>query len=170
MSYELKVIAFTANETKKITSASSKVTMGASAMFYSASAGALTIDEVFTNSDLEWLVIQRGAYVEMKFTADSGGSNGQGIRIPQGLSKVEITEVFGTVKRLTTLNQNQADTKTDAYSDGSATSVSTDEEVDAGDYVVCNSSGHFKVKFTAHDYPSEPFVAIAFGLLADSTR
>lgn len=170
MAYVLQVKTFTASVTKKITSANTEVTMGASAMYYSSSASTLTTDETFTATDLMWLVIRRGAYVEMKFGADPAVANGQGIRIPQGLSEVKITTVSGTVKRLSTLDQNQADTKTAAYSDGSSTSVVANEDVEAGDLVVCDQNGYFYVKFTAYDNPEQPYIAVPIGLLADATR
>lgn len=171
MAYSLKVIGFSKSP-KKIASSDSPITSGASAMYFSSRSSDLVTNETFTNSDLNWAVIVNQGYAEFEFTADSSGSDGQGLMIPTGFKEVKVTSVTGTVKRLPYLDVNYGHTKATAYSDGNAISVTVNDTLSPGDYLVCSKSSKFQVKFTAEDatFNVRPFFPLPIGLLVDSAR
>jgi len=167
MAYQIQIKDFTSSSAKRITSANVKFTMGADAMWFSSNAVALVDEEVLSNSDLYWIVLEASAYVEIKFTADA---QGQGFRIPSGLSSVQIMSVTGTVKRLKLKDGNYGITKATAYTDTSATTVAALDYLDMGDYLVFSSTGYAQIKLSAPDDQTLPFVAIPLGLLSNADR
>ncbi|TKJ42401.1 hypothetical protein CEE37_01590 [candidate division LCP-89 bacterium B3_LCP] len=169
MAYTVKVKDFD-DSPKKITSTNVRLVMGASAMYFDSNSSTLDDEESFTNSDLNWVVITNDSYVEFEFEADNSGSDGQGLHIPVGYSEVKVTSVTGTVKKLAVKNANFGHTKATAYSDGSSTSVSANDIVNGGDFVVCSKSSKFQIKFTTEKSELRPFTALPIGLLFDSDR
>lgn len=74
---------------KKITAANTYRTMGASACWYSSNASEIiSTPHTLSNANKDILIMERDTYIDLKFTADSSGSNGQGIYVPSGFEEV----------------------------------------------------------------------------------
>jgi hypothetical protein len=122
---------------KEISGAKFYRTMDPSGAWYSADSSTVSVNDVLSNQNRDVLIAERGGSVTVKFTPDSGGSNGQGYSVPGNFQQVKVTAVTGTVYILraeyVTLNTK----KTDAYGNANKVAVKVDDILYLGDMIVC---------------------------------
>jgi hypothetical protein len=145
---------------KKIAAKDLNRTMGADAAWFSSNASVVAVNDFLSFANEDYVLIQAGQYVDLKFAADTGGSNGQGTSVPSGLDKVTVQSVSGTCKGLRAADATQSTLKTDAYSSGSAFTLNVNDSLNTSDMAVCNTSGNFTLRFVAVA-KSVPYQALA---------
>jgi len=135
---------------KKIAAQDVIRTMGADGAWFSSKAVTVSVNDYLTIADEDYLIVEAGESVDLKFEADSSGSDGQGTSIPNGLSEVNVQSVNGTCKGLRASNSTQATTKADAYKDVSAFTLKVNDTLAPSDMAVCDKTGTFTLRFIAY--------------------
>jgi hypothetical protein len=158
MAITLQVVGKTGT-VKKIAATYLKRTMASDAGWFESHAATVALNDFLTIADQDYLILEAGKYVELKFGADSGLADGQGTTSPFGLSETKVTAVTGTGKGLRAADATQATKKTEAYSSASAFTIAVNDILASGDMAVCNKTGTFTLRFTAFD-KGGPYAAI----------
>jgi len=150
MAMQLQVVAKSAT-TKKIAANKVNRTMGSDACWFSSDASAVSVNDYLSFANADYVVLQAGETVDLKFIPDTGGSNGQGTTIPSGLDGVDVIAVNGTCKGLRAINANLATTKANAYSAPEGFTLSVGATLRRGDMAVCDagSGSYITLRFKA---------------------
>lgn len=122
--------------------------LGAAGAWESSNANSVTVnDYLVCTKNREILLLDNNNDVSIKFVADTGGDDGQGIRIPLGFKEVNISTLSGTVRILTYDNQNVNTEIEDAYGNPNYVTAAAKDVVYPGDIVCCSKTSNFTLAF-----------------------
>jgi|SaaInl4_200m_RNA_FD_contig_21_1376737_length_923_multi_12_in_0_out_0_2 hypothetical protein len=150
MAIQLKLTA-KSGTVKKLGASSVYRPMSPSAVWYDSLASSMSLNDTLSISGRDVIVWEGGDYIEIEFTADSSGSDGQGINVTSSEQDWSVVSLSGTVKRMSALDIKMSMKKTDIYSDAGAVTAAVSDELELMDSIVCNKSGVFTLKLQAKD-------------------
>jgi hypothetical protein len=148
---------------KKIKASDIARTMSADGCWFSADASNVDVDDYISLTDEEYVIIESGETVDLKFSPDTGGSDGQGTSIPSGFEEVSVVAVDNTCNGLRA-GKAFITTKTEAYSDGDPSELKAKDILERGDLAVCEKAAatYFTLRFKAFA-SFAPYLAIPVG-------
>jgi hypothetical protein len=147
---------------KKINASKVFGDMGSDAVWYSIDAAVISsVPTTLSNANKEWIVWERGQYVQIKFTGDSGADDGQGFVAAQGAAWT-VDAVSGTVYVVRRKYLSMADTLVDAFSNSNRQAAAASDVLYPGDVIVCTAKGsYFQVKLNVPSDTPAQYVAMA---------
>jgi len=150
MAASLQVVA-KSGTVKKIKASDIIRTMGSDGCWFSDKASEVNVNDYISLESEEYIAIESGETVDLKFSPDTSEAAGQGTTIPTGLEKIMVKAVNGTCKRLKAEDAKITTLKKDAYASESATDLVVDQILQRGDMAVCNNLGtcYFTLRFQA---------------------
>jgi len=169
MAMTLQVVAKSAT-TKKIKAEKVNRTMGSDGCWFSADATSLNVNDYLSFIDTDYVVIQSGQTVDVKFVPDLAGGNGQGTTIPSGFDNAEVIAVSGTCKGLRAIDATLATTKANAYSASGSFTLTQGTILGRGDLAVCDAgaSSYITLRFKSFASYAAFSVLPACKMYADS--
>jgi hypothetical protein len=156
---------------KKIKASDIARTMSSDACWFSGHASTVSVNDYISLTSEEYVIIESGEAVDLKFIPDNAGSNGQGLSIPTGLQEIKVIAVNGTCKGLRAEKAVLTTTKTDAYSSADNFNLSANDILERSDMAVCDKgvNSYITLRFTA--FPTYgPYASIAAARLYTDDR
>jgi hypothetical protein len=149
---------------KKISADKVMRDMSNDAMWYSSSSTLVaSVPLTLSNTNKEWAIWQRGNWIKIKFEADSGFANGQGLNITTINTRWSVDALLGTVYIVRAQNIDLADSKIDIYANANRITASVGDLLYDGDAILCSSTSAFTIKI---ETPSDALVAYdAYGIV-----
>jgi hypothetical protein len=138
MAADFKILC-AANIAKAIKSSDWPTTLGSDGAFEDSAAQYISNGTILnTGNNRDIIIIDGNNTISLEFTPDDNLAFEQGLRIPVGFSKVEVTSVSNKVKILRYNYQVMNTTISDAFNSSNASNASVSDKLYPGDIIVAD--------------------------------